>query len=842
MLHLFKKQATVQPVAPVAKPQITNWATWKEFFKKEPVEVFEPQTIAVQRLNGKAKDVGADKALAMYNSHKAKLRNQWINPLQSVNAGFGNAQLSFYNYQTVNYWQCMQLAQDPLFAKVFNILSTAPYSKGGQITLPEGSQIDEGQLDEAVKKYKLWEEIKSGTRSSYVCGGCLVYLDFGLTSNELAEPLDLKKINCHKFKRFKHIDPINVAAIEVNTVDPTAADYMKPTKWYVIGLGVVHHSHFIQFEANPPELPMRPLTMYFGMPLTQLIKQDVANSNLVSQGMANLINRSRYIYLKADPADFATDNASQFRDRLEYMSYVQDNFGVMPLKNTEDVLQLTTSLTGFAENVEQAYLLVSAKTDIPYTELMGKSASGMNATGEGDRRKWYDKCRSIQEDNKPALLKMYGIVAGKIGDGHFVDFPDFVYDPLEEATEKELAENIKAYTDVATALVGLGANPDSIIEWLKQFKQFNLDSVDFDTSTPGLEGYGDDDDPDNNPGGGLPNLHEDLNVGDGVKAREDITPKVIAELKAMNDGEKVKAWRTTESGAHFPIKEGQSTKEALDAFLKEKRTPDLEKKVEEHFRKVYPGMPDDGIKQYVDEAFEDERSAANKNKAMQILADKYDEYTKDGKQDWDALAKSAMDEYVADTGDEDLDPDGDYSEAVEAFANAIIDHDLDTKEKAQQWVKEHPWVSQLSRLGFNKPGDDGASGDKADLQDVFGEAYKQYSGKPKEAIEKLLGEQKGHVPAAINKEGVGDIDFVWGEPGPQGYGLAHIIERRNKEGFDGEDFVRSLPDIIKDGKVDYKHQKLGRLYITSKDKNVVIRLDWNGIERNWLATAFEIYK
>lgn len=137
--------------------------------------------------------------------------------------------------------------------------------------------------------------------------------------------------------------------------------------------------------------------------------------------------------------------------------------------------------------------------------------------------------------------------------------------------------------------------------------------------------------------------------------------------------------------------------------------------------------------------------------------------------------------------------------------------------------------------GFNQPDGDGSSGG-----DVFGEAYPEYAGRPKEAIEKLLWEKKGHVPAAIHKDGIGDIDFVWGEDGPQGYGLAHIIERRTLEGHDGIEFVQSIPKIIENGDVDYRHQKLGRLYVTSKDKKVAIRLDWNGTERNWLATAFYV--
>lgn len=579
MFKLFKKTKKAVETKPVEEPKSTNWAMFKAHVAPEGVVPAEPWTLAQERLNGHARDIGAERALRMYNAHKTKVQNQWINPLQSVNSGFGNAQDSFYMYQTVNYYQCYILAQDPLFTKVFNMLSRTPFSKGGQITVPDDKQdYDVDALEQAVRKYRLWDEVREGVRSSYVTGGCLVYLDFGLTEQERGEPLDIRKINCHKFRGFRHIDPINITAVNVNTIDPAADDYMKPELWYVIGLGVCHRSHFIQFEANPPERPMRPLTLYFGMPLTQLIKQDVANSNLVSQGVANLINRSRYIYLKADASDFATDNAAQFRDRMEYMSYSQDNFGVCPLKNTEDVLQLTTSLTGFAENVEQAYLLISAKTDIPFTELMGKSASGMNATGEGDRRKWYDKCRTIQEDNKRNILAMYGIVAGKIADdGKFVTFPDYVFDPLEEATEKELAENIKAYTDVATALAGLGANPDSLIEWLKQFKQFHLDSIEFDTATPGLDGY-DDDDP--NGGGGLPDITGGADLGDGFKAREDITPKVLAAIKAMNAKEDKNGMLHDEGNGQFTSGGDSGFNKPGDKGSSGEITPEQQKKID----------------------------------------------------------------------------------------------------------------------------------------------------------------------------------------------------------------------------------------------------------------------
>lgn len=132
------------------------------------------------------------------------------------------------------------------------------------------------------------------------------------------------------------------------------------------------------------------------------------------------------------------------------------------------------------------------------------------------------------------------------------------------------------------------------------------------------------------------------------------------------------------------------------------------------------------------------------------------------------------------------------------------------------------------------------SGGSSKDDEPFGKAYKEYSGKPKEAIEYLIKKKDGYVPNAIYKEGIGDIDLVWGEEGKGkgGYGLAHIIRRRNEEGYNGEDFVKQLPDIIGNGKIIDRDKSLGRLYVLNNNKEVAIRLTWDDKERNWLVSAY----
>lgn len=116
--------------------------------------------------------------------------------------------------------------------------------------------------------------------------------------------------------------------------------------------------------------------------------------------------------------------------------------------------------------------------------------------------------------------------------------------------------------------------------------------------------------------------------------------------------------------------------------------------------------------------------------------------------------------------------------------------------------------------------------------------YVEYKGNPEGAIEKLLQEKSGYVSGAIYKDGIGAIDFIYGKSGKDGYGLAHIIERRNQQGINGEEFVREIPEIIRQGVV---YDILGandRKYILSNNKEAVIRLDWDGEQGNWLLTAY----
>ncbi|EGP8042159.1 hypothetical protein I0O17_001730, partial [Campylobacter upsaliensis] len=113
----------------------------------------------------------------------------------------------------------------------------------------------------------------------------------------------------------------------------------------------------------------------------------------------------------------------------------------------------------------------------------------------------------------------------------------------------------------------------------------------------------------------------------------------------------------------------------------------------------------------------------------------------------------------------------------------------------------------------------------------------------KGAVEKLLkeaedfkqrgekGEFKGQVAGAFYKEGLGEIDLVWGD---ENFGLRHIID---KHGDEFEDIAAELDEIIAKGVLEKGEH---RYFIKHNDYKGMIALDYKGKESNaWILTLYK---
>ncbi len=136
----------------------------------------------------------------------------------------------------------------------------------------------------------------------------------------------------------------------------------------------------------------------------------------------------------------------------------------------------------------------------------------------------------------------------------------------------------------------------------------------------------------------------------------------------------------------------------------------------------------------------------------------------------------------------------------------------------------------------------------------FGTNYPEFALKPKEALEKLLQEKNGQVAGAAFRDDLGGIDFVWGTPKTKdsvGYGLAHIIERREQQALsDGLseaeakeyalNIVKSIPEVLEKGSKGTDH--LGRVFVDYGNIRVGLNNTWNNkdLENHWVISSYEL--
>ncbi|EOI9935862.1 hypothetical protein ACMYV6_001852, partial [Campylobacter upsaliensis] len=160
----------------------------------------------------------------------------------------------------------------------------------------------------------------------------------------------------------------------------------------------------------------------------------------------------------------------------------------------------------------------------------------------------------------------------------------------------------------------------------------------------------------------------------------------------------------------------------------------------------------------------------------------------------------------------------DYVESMAKYVKGLLPYD--NHPSFEKLVKEKKLFDEVIRQE-NKP--------SVKPLDEFGVNFEGFKGK--EAINKLLEEQRGQVKGAFYKEGLGEIDLVWGD---ENFGLRHIL---NKHGDEFEDIAAELSEAMEKGVL--KKQNEVRSRIEFKDFAIGLSGEFKGEKRAFIITAFK---
>ncbi|WP_392430537.1 DUF1073 domain-containing protein [Edwardsiella piscicida] len=410
----------------------------------------------------------------------------------SLNLAYASPDSVFMGYSALanlaqkseNRVACEQSANE-VFRKGFKIKSNATDDDRSEII---------NQLEDAFERLGVEKHLKLLGFNAEAFGQAHLFVKLKGDDNELAKEIMLSpaKIKRGDLEGFRVVEPIWCYPQGYNAINPLSPDFFVPTRWFVLG-ELVHATRMKQLVIYPVPDMLKPSYNFGGLSLIQMMLPYVRNWESVRDDIPRIIMSFRTYIWSTDMETYLQDK-TQFDKRLDTLIYGKSNHGVLAIANElEKLEQMNTSLTGLNDLLVQQQKLLCMPSRLSVTSLTGSQPSGMNASGEGEREAQHEHIANKQKNNyKPILDWILKIVClsefGELYEDLYIDF-----NPLDEMTDKEIAEinNLKA--DVYGKLVDSGIiTPEQANAALASDDDSGFNGITYE-AIPGIEGLYDED-------------------------------------------------------------------------------------------------------------------------------------------------------------------------------------------------------------------------------------------------------------------------------------------------------------------------------------------------------------
>lgn len=272
-----------------------------------------------------------------------------------------------------------------------------------------------------------------------------------------AAPFNIDGVKPKTFLGWTQIDPywITPQLDNLASGDPKNPHFYEPT-WWVIQGRKYHRSHLVIYRHGMLADILKPAYMYGGIPLPQMIMERVYAAERSANEAPLLALTKRTVVYKTN-MEKAMVNLPKLYERVAFFSEMWNNYGMRMIDKEEDEHeQFDTSLGDLDALIMTQYQLVAAVAEVPSVKLLGTSAKGFNATGEGDEASYHESLESIQENDLQAFLDRHYLLLSKSLDMGLEHRIEAFWNPLDAPTAQETAASNLAKAQTGAALVAAG--------------------------------------------------------------------------------------------------------------------------------------------------------------------------------------------------------------------------------------------------------------------------------------------------------------------------------------------------------------------------------------------------
>lgn len=249
--------------------------------------------------------------------------------------------------------------------------------------------------------------------------------------------------------------------------DPASPMFGEPRYFRLGGSGKqvdVHPSRVIAFKGMPaPGLYMTTWEdQYWGDSVIQTVDDAIKQAVTATQGFANLIDEAK-VDVFTMPGMYETlakpGGEAKFMQALQTTAQGKSMWRMLALGEGETWETRQINWAGMPDVIKTYLSIVAGAADIPATRLLGKSADGMNATGQGDERNYLAMIAAKQTmELRPIMDRLDAVVLPSAG--VTAELP-WKFSPISTLSETEEAEIELKEAQALEKIVGLALVPET---------------------------------------------------------------------------------------------------------------------------------------------------------------------------------------------------------------------------------------------------------------------------------------------------------------------------------------------------------------------------------------------
>ncbi|QQM29305.1 DUF1073 domain-containing protein [Martelella lutilitoris] len=309
-------------------------------------------------------------------------------------------------------------------------------------------------IEDEEKRLGYWQKLYEARCKARLWGGAAIFAGTG--DQNLEEPLEVDRVKKGGLKYLTVLSCRDMVAGDIDT-DPMSENYGKPEYYQVsstTSLVRIHPSRLSRFIGN--ERPEPGFTIgansgwgdsTFEAIYTSLKNKDATSANIASLVFEANIDVIRHPDLMGNLLDPAYED--RLKKRFGLAALLKGINRMLLLDKDEEYDRKQITFATLPDVLDRFMTLLAADADIPATRLYGKSPDGMNATGDGDLRNYYDRLASEQKlIIGPALYRLDEcLIRSALGSRP----PEvwYTWSPLWQLSDKEKAEIAKAKAETA---------------------------------------------------------------------------------------------------------------------------------------------------------------------------------------------------------------------------------------------------------------------------------------------------------------------------------------------------------------------------------------------------------